>query len=94
MLFGLQNAGATFQCLMNLVLDEQVGRNVQVYVDDAMVKSRLAPSHPEDLAETFNNLCKLELKLNPKNCAFRVREGKLLGFLISQRGIEGNPEKI
>ena len=92
--FGLKNAGATFQRLVCLILKDQLGRNVEVYVDDAVVKSLQVSSHIEDLRETFVNLRKFGVKLNPEKCAFGVKGGKLLGFLVSQRGIEANPEKI
>lgn len=79
---------------MNLILKGHVGRNVMVYMDDAIIKSRIAPSHPGDPEERFTNLCKFGVQLNPEKCAFGVRDGKLLGFLVSRRGIEANPEKI
>ena len=92
--FGLKNAGATFSRLIAKILAEQLGRNVEAYVDDIVVKSRRACSHTEDLNETFVNLRREGLKLNPDKCAFGVKAGKLLGFLVSERGIEANPEKI
>ena len=92
--FGLKNAGATFSRLIAKVLAEQLGRNVEAYVDDIVVKSRHAGSHTGDLEETFVNLRREGIKLNPDKCAFGVKAGKLLGFLVSERGIEANPEKI
>nr|AAO19368.1 putative polyprotein [Oryza sativa Japonica Group] len=92
--FGLKNAGATFARLVYKVLYKQLGRNVEAYVDDIVVKSRKAFDHASDLQETFDNLCAAGMKLNPEKCVFGVRTGKLLGFLVSERGIEANPEKI
>ena len=92
--FGLKNTGATYQRLMNRMFAPQIGRNVQVYVDDMLVKSRREEDHLEDLRETFNTLRYYNMKLNPRKCAFGVTAGKFLGFMVSQRGIEANPDKI
>ncbi|KAM0867188.1 hypothetical protein ACQ4PT_042180 [Festuca glaucescens] len=92
--FGLKNAGATFQRLMCIALGEQMGRNAEAYVDDIVVKTRKGDTLIEDLRETFTNLCKVNIKLNPAKCVFGVPSGKLLGFLVSHRGIEANPDKI
>ena len=92
--FGLKNAGATYQRLLNKMFAQQIGRNVQVYVDDMLVKSRREEDHLEDLKETFNTLRSYNMKLNPGKCAFGVTTGKFLGFMVSQRGIEANPDKI
>ena len=92
--FGLKNASATYQRLMNKMFAQQIGRNVQVYVDDMLVKSRREEDHLEDLKETFNTLRSYNMKLNPGKCAFGVTAGKFLGFMVSQRGIEANPDKI
>ena len=72
----------------------QIGRNVQVYVDDMLVKSRREEDHLEDLKETFDTLHSYNMKLNPGKCAFGVTVGKFLGFMVSQRGIEANLDKI
>ena len=71
-----------------------MGRNVQVYVNDMLVKSQREEDHLDDLRETFNTLCSYNIKLNPDKCAFGVMVGKFLGFMVSQRGIETNPDKI
>jgi hypothetical protein len=84
--FGLKNAGATFQRLMRKALGAQMGRNVEAYIDDIIVKTRESHTFIEDLEETFANLRKVNIKLNPAKCAFSVPSGKLLGFLISHRG--------
>ena len=75
---------------MNKMFAQQIGRNVQVYVDDMVVKIR----REEDLKETFGTLRSYNMKLNPRKCAFGVTAGKFLGFMVSQRGIEANPDKI
>ena len=59
-----------------------------------LVKSRREEDHLEDLRETFDTLCSYNMKLNPGKCAFGVTAGKFLGFMVSQRGIEANPDKI
>ncbi|XP_050217513.1 uncharacterized protein LOC126668351 [Mercurialis annua] len=92
--FGLKNVGATYQRLMNHVFKDQLGKNVEVYVDDIVVKSKRIEDHAGDLAETFKKLKGFNLKLNPEKCVFAVRSGKFLGHLISEKGIEANPEKI
>uniref|UniRef100_A0A2N9IZ99 Uncharacterized protein n=1 Tax=Fagus sylvatica TaxID=28930 RepID=A0A2N9IZ99_FAGSY len=92
--FGLKNAGATYQRLMNRMFHDQIGRNVEVYVDDMLVKSKEEDGHLDDLRETFQTLRKYQMKLNPSKCAFGVYSGKFLGFMVSQRGIEANPDKI
>uniref|UniRef100_A0A2N9H0S8 Integrase catalytic domain-containing protein n=1 Tax=Fagus sylvatica TaxID=28930 RepID=A0A2N9H0S8_FAGSY len=94
MSFGLKNAGATYQRLMNRMFHDQIGRNVEVYVDDMLVKSKEEDVHLDDLRETFQTLRKYQMKLNPSKCAFGVYSGKFLGFMVSQRGIEANPDKI
>ena len=92
--FGLKNTGVTYQRLMNRMFAPKIGRNVQVYVDDMLVKSQSEEDHLEDLRETFDTLRSYNLKLNPGKCAFGMTAGKFLGFLVSQRGIEANPDKV
>jgi hypothetical protein len=92
--FGLKNAGATYQRMMQNCLRSQIGRNIQVYIDDVVITTRKEESLIKDLVETFDNLNKYKLKLNSTKCSFGVSAGQLLGFLVSARGIETNPEKI
>ena len=73
---------------------QQVRRNVQVYMDDMLVKSRREEDHLENLRETFDILRSYNMKLNPRKCTFGVTAGKFLGFMVSQRGIKANPDKI
>ena len=92
--FGLKNEGATYQRLMNKMFAHQIGRNVQVYIDDMLVKILCKNDHLNDLQETFDTLRSYNMKLNPSKCVFGVTTGKFLGFIVSQRGIEVNPEKV
>jgi hypothetical protein len=91
---GLKNAGSTFSRLTKTVLESQVGRNIFTYVDDIVVASKNKEDHLADLIETFTNMRDARLRLNPEKCAFGVRQGKILGYLVSHRGIEANPTKI
>ena len=84
--FGLKNTGATYQRLMNRMFAHQIGRNMQVYVDDMLVKSIREDDHLSDLQETFDTLRSYNMKLNPNKCVFGVTVGKFLGFMVSQRG--------
>ena len=72
----------------------QIGRNVKVYMDDMLVKSIWDDDHLNDLQETFDTLRSYNMKLNPSKCVFRVMIEKFLGFMVSQRGVEVNPDKI
>ena len=81
--FGLKNVGATYQRLMNKMFTNQIRRNVQVYVNDMLVKSRREDDHLEDLKETFDTLRSYNIKLNLSKCAFGVTAGKFLGFMVS-----------
>jgi hypothetical protein len=91
--FGLKNAGATYQRMQNC-LGSQIGRNIQVYIDDVVITTRKEESLINDLKETFDNLDRYKLKLNPTKCSFGVSAWQLLRFLVSIRGIEANPKKI
>jgi hypothetical protein len=94
MRFGLKNAGATYERMMQNCLGSQIGCNIQVYIDDMVITTRKEESLISDLAETFDNLNRYNLKLNPTKCSFGVSAPQLLGLLVSARGIEANPEKI
>jgi hypothetical protein len=91
--FGLKNAGATYQRMMQNCLRSQIGRNIQVYIDDVVITTRKDESLISDLQETFENLDRYKLKLNPTKCSFGVSVGQLPGSLVSARGIEANPEE-
>ncbi|KAL2232303.1 UNVERIFIED_CONTAM: Retrovirus-related Pol polyprotein from transposon 17.6 [Sesamum indicum] len=92
--FGLKNAGATYQRLVNDMFKNQIGRNMEVYIDDMLVKSVKEQDHVKDLDECFQILKAFGMKLNPAKCTFGVRGRKFLGYMISEKGIEANPEKI
>ena len=92
--FGLKNAGATYQRLVNKMFSRQIGRNMEVYMDDMLVKSKEKPTHLDDLKEMFATLRQYQMKLNLSKCAFGVASGKFLGFMVSQRGKEANLEKV
>ncbi|GKV29468.1 hypothetical protein SLEP1_g38394 [Rubroshorea leprosula] len=92
--FGLKNAGATYQKLVQIIFKLQIGRNIEVYVDDMIVTSVRAENHIGDLSETFQNLRRAQMKLNPLKCTFVVELGKFLGYVVSKKGIEVNPEKV
>ena len=92
--FRLKNVGTTYQRLVNKMFSEQIGRNMEVYVDDMLDKSREELTHLDDLRETFATLRQYQMKLNPSKCAFGVASRKFLGFMVFQRGIEANLEKV
>ncbi|XP_062118667.1 uncharacterized protein LOC133832323 [Humulus lupulus] len=92
--FGLKNAGATYQRLMHKLFSSLLGRNMEVYIDDVVIKSKQSSSHIGDLTECFDILDNYKMKLNPSKCAFGVSSGQFLGYVVSQRGIEANPTQI
>jgi hypothetical protein len=94
MTFGLKNAGATYQRAIEACFKRQLNKNVEAYVDDVVVKTRNSDTLIADLEDTFASLREYQWKLNPNKCVFSVPSGKLLGFIISHRGIKTNPEKI
>ena len=91
--FGLENVGATYQRLMDRVLAPMIGRNMQAYVDDMVVTSKEKDQHIVDLEKLFTIIARYNFRLNPEKCIFGVEAGKFLGFLLTERGIEANPEK-
>ena len=92
--FGLKNAGATYQRLVNRILKDQIRRNVEAYVDDILLKSRTTSDVLFDMREVFNIFRGSKMRLNPKKCVFGVTSKKFLGYLVSRRGIEANPDKV
>jgi hypothetical protein len=94
MAFRLKNGGATYQKCVHTVLESQIERNVEAYIDDIVVKSRKRGDLLSDLEETFGNLRKFRMMLNPKKCVFGVSSGKLLGYMVLLRGIDANPKKV
>ena len=73
---------------------KQIRRNMEVYVDDMLIKSKEESAHLDDLEEMFVTLRQYQMKLNPSKCTFGVASGKFWGFMVSQRGIVANPEKV
>ncbi|GMH21490.1 hypothetical protein Nepgr_023332 [Nepenthes gracilis] len=76
------------------MFEKHIGRNIEVYVDDMLAKSRVTGDHIRDLEESFEVLRQHQMKLNPAKCVFEVATRNFLGFIVSQQGIEANPEKI
>ena len=92
--FGLKNARATYQRLVNKMFHKQIGESMEVYIDNMLVKSVKAELHVAHLAESFQVLKNYNMKLNPTKCSFGVSAGKFLGFIVNSRGIEANLDKI
>ncbi|GJZ65921.1 reverse transcriptase domain-containing protein [Tanacetum coccineum] len=93
MSFGLKNAGATYQRLVDKVFQRQIGRNLEVYVDDLVIKSRTEEEIIRDIAETFKTLRQINMKLNPKKCSFGMQEGMFLGYKVNTDGLKVCPDK-
>nr|GEX31969.1 reverse transcriptase domain-containing protein [Tanacetum cinerariifolium] len=91
--FGLKNASATYQRLMDKAFESQMGRNIEVYVDDLVVKSHTEAKMVRDIEETFQTLRKINMKLNPKKCSFGLAEGVFLGYVITPEGIKPCSDK-
>ncbi|XP_070029428.1 uncharacterized protein [Nicotiana sylvestris] len=94
MSFGLKNAGATYMRAMTTIFYDMRHNDIEVYVDDVIIKSKKATDHIDDLGKFFNRLWRYNLKLNPVKCAFGVPDKKLLGFIVSRRRIELDPSKV
>nr|KYP37669.1 Retrovirus-related Pol polyprotein from transposon opus [Cajanus cajan] len=91
--FGLKNAGATYQWVMNLIFHDLIGKFVQVYIDDIIVGSKRKEEHLCHLKLSFKRMRKHGLKMNPLKCAFGVTSEEFLGFIIHQKGIEVDKNK-
>ena len=89
---GLKIAGATYQKLVNKMFRDLIRKNMEVYIDDVLVKSFRATDHIAHLGEAFGVLRKHRMMLNPSECIFGVSSGKCLGFLVARRGIDANPD--
>ena len=92
--FGLKNAGATYQRLVDKAFSKQIGRNLETCVDDMVIKSQNEEDLLSDIQETFNQLRAINMKFNPNKCSFGVEEGQFLGHLITKQGIKANPSKV
>jgi hypothetical protein len=94
MAFGLKNGRATYQKCIHIILEPQIGRNVEAYIDDVVVKLKKCGDLLDDLKETFDNLYKYKMMLDPKKCVFSVSSGKLLSYMVSSWGIDVNLKKV
>ncbi|GKD73843.1 reverse transcriptase domain-containing protein [Tanacetum coccineum] len=92
--FGLKNAGATYQRLVDKAFQKQIGQNLEVYVDDLVIKSRTKEEVIRDMEETFKTLREINMKLNPKKYAFGMREGTFLGYKVDTDGLRVCPNKV
>ncbi|KAG7579052.1 Reverse transcriptase domain [Arabidopsis thaliana x Arabidopsis arenosa] len=92
--FGLKNAGATYQRLVNKMFHDHLGKTMEVYIDDMLVKSVKKEDHIKHLEECFEILNQYQMKLNPAKCSFGVPSGEFLGYIVTKRGIEANPNQI
>jgi hypothetical protein len=91
---GLRNVEPTFCRMTKAALKDQVDKNVLSYIDDIVIASKKKETYISDLVKTFTNMCEARLKLNPEKCIFGITKGKVLGCLVSRKGIEANPDKI
>ena len=92
--FGLKNIGSTYQRMMIRMFEPQLGKNIEVYIDDMVVKSQVVFEHVGDLRSIFEILRKHKLRLNASKCSFRVGSGKFLGYMVTHQRIEVNPDQI
>ena len=92
--FSLKNVGSTYQRMMMRMFEPQLGKSIEIYVDDMVVKSKVVSKHLGDLGSTFKVLRKHKLRLNASKCSFGVGPGKFLGYMVTYRGIEVNPDQI
>ena len=94
MLFGLKNDGATYQRIMTRMFEPQLGKNIKIYIDDMVVKSKVESDHVNDLGNIFDILKRYKLRLNASKCSFGVGSRKFLGYMVTHCGIEVNPDQI
>ena len=90
--FGLKNAGSTYQRMMMRMFKSQLGKNIEVYIDDMVVKIKVVSEHLGDLGNVFEVLRKYQLRLNAAKCSFGVGSSQFLGYMVTHRGIEVNPD--
>ena len=92
--FGLKNAGSTYQRMITRMFEPQLGKSIEIYVDNMVVKSKVVSKHVGDLRVIFNILRKHKLRLNASKCSFDVKSGKFLGYMVTHRGIEASLNQI
>ena len=90
--FGLKNAGSTYQRMMTRMFKPQLGKSIEVYIDNMVVNSKVVSEHVGDLGVIFDILRKHKLCFNAFKCSFGVRSGKFLGYMVTHRGIEVSPD--
>ena len=94
MSFGLKNVGSTYQRMMMRMFESLLGKNIEIYIDDMVVKSKVVLEHLGDLQVIFEILRSYKLRLNASKCSFGVGSGKFLGYMVTHKGIEVNPDQI
>jgi hypothetical protein len=94
MTFGLKNAGSTYQRVMNMIFHDLLGKLLEVYIDNVVMKSSGFKEHLADLRVTFSRMRKYGLKMNPTKCSFGVSARKFLGFIVHEGGIQVDPKKV
>ena len=92
--FRLKNVGSTYQRMITRMFEPHLGKSIEVYIDDMVVKSKIVSEHIWDLTNIFEILRGHKLRLNASKCSFGVRSGKFLGYIVTHRGIEVNPNQI
>ena len=92
--FGLKNAGSTYQRMMTRMFESQLGKNIEIYIDDIVVKSKLVSKHVGDLRTIFEILRKYKLRLNASKCSFGMGSDKFLGYMVTHKGIKVKPDQI
>ena len=92
--FGLKNVGSTYQRMMTRMFKSRLGKNIEVFIDDMVVKSKAVSEHVGDLEDIFEILRKHELRLNTSKCSFGVGSNKFLGYIVTHHGIEVNPDQV
>ena len=92
--FGLKNAGSTYQRMMTRMFEPQLGKNIDIYIDDMVVKNKVVSKHVRDLRDIFEILRKYKLCLNTSKCSFGVGSGKFIGYMVIHRGIKVNPDQV
>ena len=92
--FGLKNAGSTYQRMMTRMFKLLLGKNIEIYIDDMVVKRKMVSEHLGDLRIIFEVLRNYKLRLNASKCSFDVGSGKFLGYMVTHQGIEFNPDQI
>ena len=92
--FGLKNVGSTYHRMMTRMFESLLGKNIKIYIDDMVVKSKMGSEHLGDLRVIFEILKSYRLRLNASKCSFGVGSGKFLGYMVTHKGIEVNPDQI